>query len=69
MVWYIKELVKARAARHTLGVECDGIFDINNHLHRERASSAFQHLDGVVRLPSCYNVLIKKVEQFSQTRL
>ena len=61
IVWYIKQLVGARATRHTLGVQCDIKYDINNPLHLERAGRAYRVTDGELGLPSCFDVLVKKV--------
>ena len=61
MVWYTKGLVTARAARHTLGTDYNCLFDVTNPLHRARIGSLHGSFDGALRLPSCFDVLIKKV--------
>ncbi|PVF96864.1 hypothetical protein CPB86DRAFT_475981 [Serendipita vermifera] len=50
VIWYLKELVTARAARYTIGTESGECFDSNNLLHRTRQHIKYNDLSGQSRI-------------------
>ncbi|KZW00534.1 hypothetical protein EXIGLDRAFT_639271 [Exidia glandulosa HHB12029] len=49
-IWYIKQLVRARAVRATFGTNVTRIFNSTDALHQERAAEKFLDIDGSTRV-------------------
>ncbi|EJD39199.1 hypothetical protein AURDEDRAFT_171787 [Auricularia subglabra TFB-10046 SS5] len=59
-LWHIRQLVSARAARYTYGIETSRIFDPKNPVHLERRDKAFKDVAGNTRISGFLSVLVVK---------
>ncbi|KIM19447.1 hypothetical protein M408DRAFT_43717, partial [Serendipita vermifera MAFF 305830] len=60
IIWYIKQSVVARIARVTLGKHEWPVYNPKDPEHRKRKWSKLTDIDGVLRIPSKFRVLIRK---------
>ncbi|EJD54456.1 hypothetical protein AURDEDRAFT_156236 [Auricularia subglabra TFB-10046 SS5] len=61
-IWYIKQLVRARAVRATFGTNVTRIFDVTSMLHHERADEKFHDIDGSTRVGPLLSVWVQRHE-------
>jgi len=61
VIWYTKELVRARAARATFGIEVRGPFDARTPSHQVRASLKYIDLRGETCLNGFFDPLVIQV--------
>ncbi|PVF96862.1 hypothetical protein CPB86DRAFT_786494 [Serendipita vermifera] len=59
VIWYLKQLVTARAARYTIGANIGKIYDPNNVVHRSRMDLKYDDLSGV-ELITMFDIWAKK---------
>ncbi|KIM20870.1 hypothetical protein M408DRAFT_333766 [Serendipita vermifera MAFF 305830] len=59
-IWYTKQSVAARIARTALGTGGSRIYDPKDRAHRERSSLTYADVDGSVKIPHGFGVIIRK---------
>jgi len=60
VIWYIKQLVRARACRATFGTNVTRVFDAGTPLHMERPDEKFVDIDGSTRVGPLMSVWVAR---------
>jgi hypothetical protein len=64
VIWYMKQLVRARAARATLGLELERQFNARTPSHQVRQNLKFVNLRGQTCLRGLFDPLVLQVRYF-----
>ena len=61
MIWYMKQMVRARATRATFGIEVRHLFDGSKPSHQIRQSLKYVDFRGQTRIDGIFNPLVIQV--------